>query len=241
MRGAALALAAVMLLATPAWAAPTTVLWAWERPEDLRAAPPGAEVAVMVAFVELSGDGLWARARRFRVLTAPDVRRIAMVHVQIDPRRPLVWTPELRARAAAAVLAFAQPPGYQGVQIDFEVRASERQALIDVVHDVRAALPPGIWLSMTALASWCETETWLADVPADEIVPMAFRMGHGGAAIRDKLDAGGDFAEPRCRSAIGVSLAGPQVRAPSGRRVYIFDPHSWTAEDLADAARRSGG
>ncbi len=45
----------------------------------------------------------------------------------------------LRARAAAAVLAYAGGPGVTAVQIDFEVRASQRPVLLDVLRDVRAA------------------------------------------------------------------------------------------------------
>ena len=226
------------LLAAPASASPALVLWAWERPEDLRAAGPGVEIAAMTGFVDLSGDRLRARSRRFPLLADPAARRIAMVHVQIDPRRPLKWSPPLRARTASAVLAYAKAPGIEAVQVDFEVRASQRPVLMDVLHDVRAGLPPGVRLSMTALASWCETETWLSDAPVDEVVPMVFRMGPGGAALKAKLAAGGDFAQGRCRDAIGVSLDAPLARIPPGRRLYVFNPHSWTAAEIAAVLTR---
>ena len=227
------------LLSSPsAHAGSALVLWAWERPEDLRAAGPKVEVAAVVGFVELSGDGLWARGRRFPLLTAPGARRIAVVHIQIDPSRPLAWTPALRARAAAAVLAYARTPGFQAVQIDFEVPASERQVLLDVVHDARAKLGAQTPLSMNALASWCETESWLPETDVDEIVPMVFRMGKGGDPLKAKLAAGGDFANPHCRSAIGISTDTPLVRIPGGRRVYVFNPHSWTQADIAAVLER---
>jgi hypothetical protein len=228
---------AAFALPAPAKATPTLVLWAWERPEDLRAAGPRVEVAAVEGFVELSGDSLWARGRRFPLLTAPGARRIAVVHVQIDPAKPLVWTPALRARTAATVLAYARTPGFQSVQIDFEVRASERQVLLDVVHDVRTGLP-NTHLSMNALASWCETETWLGQASVDEIVPMVFRMGQGGDALKARLAAGGDFANPRCRTAIGISTDTPLVRIPAGRRVYVFNPRSWTPGDIAAVLKR---
>jgi hypothetical protein len=119
------------------------------------------------------------------------------------------------------------------VQIDFEVRASERQALLDVVGDVRRALPPSESLSMTALASWCESENWAAAAGADEIAPMLFRMGPWGQAIRARLAFGEDFGEPACRRALAVSVDSPLARAPwSGRRIYLFDPRSWTERDF---------
>jgi hypothetical protein len=215
----------------------TLVLWAWERPEDLRTAGPNVEVAAMVGFVQLTGAGLWARGRRFPLRTAPGVRRTAVVHVQIDPAQPFTWTPALRARTAQTVLAYARTPGFQAVQIDFEVKESQRQVLLDLVQDVRAGLPATTPLSMNALVSWCETETWVSAAQVDEIVPMVFRMGAPGERLKARLAAGGDFANPRCRAAIGISTDTPLARIPGGRRVYVFNPHSWTPADIAAVAR----
>ncbi|HEY3947870.1 hypothetical protein [Phenylobacterium sp.] len=241
MRPPALALAVAVLFgaafAAPAGAQPALVLWAWERPEDLRSAGPDVEVAAVVGFVELTGAGLWARGRRFALRTAPGARRTAVVHVQIDPGQLLVWTPALRARAAQTVLAYARTPGFQAVQIDFEVKESQRQVLLDLLHDVRAGLPATTPLSMNALASWCETETWVDAAEVDEIVPMVFRMGPEGERLKARLAAGEDFADPRCRTAIGVSTDTPLARIPAGRRVYVFNPHSWTPADIAAVLR----
>ncbi len=203
-------------------------MWAWERPEDLRFLPADTEVAVQTGFVSLSGSDVTARGRRFTLLA--DRARVTMVvvHVQIDPRRPPVWTPDVRARLADAVVAHLGAETPKTVQIDLEVRASQRQMLLDLLTDVRARLPSPTRLSMTALASWCETETWLSDAPVDEIAPMLFRMGATGARMRAKLAAGGDFTNPRCRTALAVSSDAPIVRAPAGRRVYLFDPQGWT-------------
>jgi len=231
------ALAAALACAPRAPAAPALVLWAWERPEDLSSAPANVEVAAVEGFVQLSGDRIWARGRRFPLLTAPGARRIAVVHVQIDTSQPLKWTPELRARTASAVLAYATRPHFQAVQIDFEVPASDRQVLLDLAHDVRAGLAPGTPLSMNALASWCETENWIDAAPVDEIVPMVFRLGAGGAKLKAKIEAGGDFDDPRCRGAIGIATDTPLSSYPRDRRVYVFNPHSWTPAAIAGAIK----
>jgi hypothetical protein len=216
--------------------ASTLVLWAWERPEDLRFADGEAEVAVQTGFVELAGDGLEARGRRFK-LKAAAPPSTALVHVQIDHERPLEWTPRLRARTSAAILHYATAIRAKRVQLDFEVRASERAVLLDVLADLRRELPGGTLLSMTALASWCDTEGWLERAPVDEIVPMLFRMTVGGEALRKRLAAGGDFRNPRCRAALGIATDTPVDRAPAGRRVYLFNPRSWTAADFEQARR----
>ena len=206
------------------------VLWAWERPEHLRFARGMGEVAVQTGFIAITGDGLTTRGRRHPLLIAvPPTTNV--VHVQINHDRPLAWTPLLRHRVVAAVLHYATLRTTPRVQIDFEVRASERTVLLDVLHDVRRGLPRGTLLSMTALASWCDRETWLAAAPVDEIVPMLFRLGRGDDVIR-WLAEGRDFRQPRCRSALAISTDTRVVRAPRGRRVYLFDPDSWTREDF---------
>lgn len=216
---------------------PRFVLWAWERPEDLRFAGSEAEVAVQTGFVEISGNGFQSRGRRF-ALKAARPPATALVHVQIDHRRPLEWTPLLRARVGAAVLHHARAVPADRVQVDFEVRASERAVLLELLRDVRRGLPRGTHLSMTALASWCDTETWLEAAPVDEIVPMLFRMDRGGEPLKKRLAAGGDFRNPRCRAALGIATDSPIVRAPPGRRVYLFNPRSWTEADFRNARRQ---
>jgi len=234
MRGGLLTLLGLALAACqPNAPAPpsTLVIWAWERPEDLRFAGAEAEVAVQTGFVELSGEQVRDRGRHFplEVERPPDT---AIVHVEIDQSVPLAWTPRLRSRVVAAILHHARAFPARRVQVDFEVRASEREVLLEVLEDVRRGLPRTTLLSMTALASWCDTERWLDRAPVDEIVPMLFRMQEAGDALENRLAAGGDFRNPRCRSAFAVSTDTPVVRAPRGRRVYLFNPRSWTEADF---------
>jgi hypothetical protein len=212
---------------------PEFILWAWERPEDLRFAS-GAEIALQTGFIELSGDDLRTRGRRFP-LKATRPPETVVVHVQINHAKPLVWTPPLRERVAAAVHHYATETPAARVQLDFEVRESERPVLLDVLRDLRRALPAKTRLSMTALASWCMTENWLADAPVDEIVPMLFRMQKDGDSIIKTLAKGGDFRHPRCRAALAISTDSPILRAPPGRRIYLFNPRSWTHEDFRKA------
>ena len=187
------------------------------------------------ASVKLDGDVVVARGRRFPLLVDRPPST-SLVHVEIGRDRPLVWTAALRAETGAAILHYATRIPTRRVQIDFEVLASERQVLLDVFGDLRRALPRGTVLSMTALASWCG-EDWLGEVPVDEVVPMLFRMGPGGSSVRAALNAGRDLRHPRCRTALGVAIGSPIPHAPPGRRVYLFNPHSWMPADF-NAARR---
>ena len=107
-----------------------------------------------------------------------------------------------------------------------------------MLADVRRGLPPRTLLSMTALASWCDSETWLDRAPVDEIVPMLFRMQKGDPAIRRRLAQGKDFRHAKCRTALGISTDTPLARAPAGRRVYLFDPQRWTPTEFGAVRER---
>lgn len=232
-------LCAVLAAPADANAASQLVVWAWERPEDLRFLGTDAEVASQAGFVVLSGDGVFARGRRFPLLMQGKPG-VSVVHVQIDRERPLGWTAAQRSRAAQAVLALGARGGARELQVDFEVRRSERPVLLELLSDVRRALPSGVTLSMTALASWCDTEDWLSQAPVDEVVPMLFRMGPQGSVIKARLARGGDFANPVCRAALAVSTDAPWPRAPDGRRVYLFSPRSWRAPAYAAIKKEVG-
>ena len=208
------------------------VLWAWERPEALEALPSSYGVAVVAGFIRVrSRTMVVARGRRFPLVMGPErAQPIGVVHIEIDQGERLDWTETLQTQIIDAALSFAR--GYRAVQVDMEVRESQRGTLLNVLRDVRAGLAPGTTLSMTALASWCDTEHWIAAAPVDEIVPMLFRMGRDGYRLRARLASGGDFGEPRCRTAPGISADAP-VAIPPGRRVYIFKARPWDAAALS--------
>lgn len=230
MKAAAALIIALLPLSVPADAA--RIVWAWERPEMLAALPATIGIAAVTGFIRLRGDAIAvSRGRRFPVVTeAGRPAPIAVIHIEVDQNEPLAWGAELAAQVVAATLSFAGDAAE--IQVDMEVRASQRDALLGVLRGVRAGLPPGVRLSMTALASWCENETWLDRAPVDEIVPMLFRMGRGGLRLRAKLAAGGDFGYPGCRTAVGIATDTPSA-IPPGRRMYIFSPRPWDAAAIA--------
>ena len=225
-------LAAVLPATATARAQPARIVWAWERPEILDTLPAGVGIAAVTGFIRLRGDAMVVRrGRRFPLVTAPErPPPIAVVHIELDQGRPLEWSQLLADQVVGAALAFTH--GASHVQVDMEVRTSQRGALLDVLRGVRAGLPAGSTLSMTALASWCDSETWLDAAPVDEIVPMLFRMGSGGQRLRAKLAGGGDFTHHRCRDAVGIATDTPTV-VPPGRRVYSFNPRPWDAAAIA--------
>jgi hypothetical protein len=219
---------------------PAMVLWAWERPEDLRFAGPDIGVAVLAGSIMLSGQTVRVTGRRYPALTLPGQRIVGVVHIEIDRREPLVWSPSQREATVSRIFELADNPRFAEIQIDFEVRASERHVLLDVLRAVRATLPAWQELSMTALASWCDTERWLGSAPVEKVVPMLFRMGPTGENLKRRLVTGDDFGDHHCRTSLGIAVDTPPYRLPSGRQIYIFNPHSWNSEALGVILRDLG-
>jgi hypothetical protein len=216
---------------------PNTVLWAWERAEDLRFVDPREiGIAFLTCTVELRGDDATVRPRVQPISYPPGAFRIAVVRVETsrDDR------PALSARQREAVVAavLARIDGVSAVQIDFDAARSQRAFYRELLVDLRGALPDAMGLSMTALASWSIHDRWLEGLPVDEAVPMLFRMGADAKRVRAYLDGGNDFAEPLCRTSVGYSIDEPRPKTQPGRRVYLFSPTAWTPAALAAALER---
>jgi hypothetical protein len=124
--------------------------------------------------------------------------------------------------------------GQSVVQLDFEVRQSQKAFLQEVVAEIRHRLPAHIALSMTALASWCSGDYWLGQMQADEIVPMIFRMGTDQQIIRKQIRRDAGFAHANCNRAIGFADDEPMLAARAARR-YYFSPKAWSPASFAQA------
>jgi len=207
------------------------MLWAWERPTDLRFInPKETGVAFLAQSIRLSSGEVEIRPR-LQSLNLPDgTRLMAVARVETDA----INTPELsvqqREKLAGAIANMAKLPNVSNIQIDFDATKSERAFYRDVIVDVRRRLPDTVSLSITALASWCTYDDWLSDLPIDEAVPMLFRMAGDGKQIARRLDAGDDFIASPCRHSYGVSTDEPRSSLSSARRLYVFSPDPWTEQ-----------
>ena len=230
-----------MILATlascePASAPPDTlILWAWERPEDLRFLEPDeAEVAVLAATIRLRVNQADAHARSVPLHVQPGVRVSAVVRLEIGEDATL--DARQLARTAGWIREIAKRPQYSGLQIDFDAPKSARDFYRELLAELR---PDFDRLTMTALASWCfESGSWLGDLPVDEIAPMLFRMGPGGEAYLAQLEREKSFSEPRCGAAIGIATDEPLRWRPGASRLYVFHPKPWSEQDYRAVVER---
>ncbi|MEO8663656.1 MAG: DUF3142 domain-containing protein [Bryobacteraceae bacterium] len=221
-------LLASLLLLSDATAPPPLMLWVWERPSDLRSLPARAGVAFLASTVTLAAGKAFVTPRFQPLQVKPGTFRMAVVRIE-GPVVPVVLTHAQRDRTAAAIVQTARLVNADALQVDFDARLSERAFYSAVLKDVRQALGPRQFLSITALVSWCGApQTWLNILPVNEVVPMAFEMGSGAAAAETLLRSGGHFPNPRCQAAIGVSTEGLALAKGAYTRRYIFPYGEWT-------------
>lgn len=208
---------------------PSLVLWAWERPVDLRQVGDDVAVAFLAQTVVLDEAEVRVVPRRQPLKVRPATPLIAVTRIESNPRSAIELQAAQVTRLAARIAATAAH--VSGIQIDFDARASERRFYGALLREVRSALGARTPMTITALASWCQSDDWLEGLPIDGAVPMLFRMEAGNR---------GPHAEPlltaaACRGAVGTSLDEPLAFSRRGRRVYVFNPGRWTEETVTRA------
>jgi len=212
--------------------APPLMLWAWEEPEDLRDIDRQRVGVAFLAERIFLGRDVRVVPRRQSVLVPDHVYAVAVT--RLEAGAAFADSATLRRKTADAILRAATMPGVRGVQVDFDATVSQREFYADVLRQVRARLPLGVGLTMTALVSWCaEPAGWMHRLPVDAAVPMYFTLGeHVGRW---------EIREPLCAGSAGVStdeaMAAPDLSGES--QVYVFAPRPWTAEQIA-VLNRSG-
>ncbi|HLM00180.1 MAG TPA: hypothetical protein VK400_03930, partial [Pyrinomonadaceae bacterium] len=218
---------------------PGTILWAWERGEDLRFLDTRRfGVAFLAQTLVLERDEIVFRPRRQPLELAPNTYAIAVTRIETNKeknKRPAL-SDKQKNKIISLIKRTMDLPDVRAVQIDFDVMASERNFYKSLARDLRKNLPENTPLTITALASWCVGDPWFNEMPVDEAVPMAFRMGADDKAIRDFLAKENDWREPLCKGSYGIALDEPllETKFKPNRRLFIFnsDAKGWKAEDL---------
>ena len=205
---------------------PPVTLWVWERPEDLRSIDPRTTAIATLDRTLVLGRTMSVVPRRQSYLYPAGTRRIAVVRIEA----PGTIAEGMEPFAAEAILDVAGEPAIAALQIDFDARQSQRAFYTALLRDLRRRMPRSLPLSITALASWCSSDDWIAALPVDEAVPMLFRMEPGRRFARPGIP---EFRirEPLCESSTGVSTREPASANLAGKRVYVFADAGWR-EDL---------
>jgi hypothetical protein len=219
---------------------PAVVLWAWERSERLSFIDPRAVgVAFLARTLYLTGSDVIIRPRLQPFSAPPDTPLMAVVRLATDRWQPPDLSSAQLEMVTAAIAAVGRLSGIQALQVDFDATVSQRNFYRQVLSHLRRELPAGMPLSMTALASWCIFDDWLAGLPVDEVVPMVFRMGADHDRVRRYL-ATEDFRAPGCRHSLGIATDEPLPTIRPGRRLYVFHPQAWRLEAMTSVLEEVG-
>jgi hypothetical protein len=215
---------------------PKTILWAWERPEDLQFLDPNQiGVAFLAQTLVLKGADVVFKPRLQPLKVRPETKLIAVTRIESQKTTgsPSALTASQREQLTERIVRTLHLGNVSAVQVDFDAATSEREFYRRLLTDLRQKLPDNVPLSMTALASFCIGDRWLSDLSVDEAVPMIFRMGADDQSIKTALASGNDFREPVCRKSYGVSLDEPlEMKFDPARRLYFFNARAWTQEDV---------
>ncbi len=219
---------------------PKIIVWAWERPEDLRFLDARRHgVGFLAGTIYLRSDDAILRGRLQPLAVSEHTPLVAVVRIESDRSNPPRLSPNQRLQAANEILSVASAR-LAGVQIDYDATVSERAFYTALLTEVRAKLPANLPLAITALASWCMDDPWIRSLPIDEAIPMLFRMGPDHELVMRRLTSGGDFSVKACRASLGLSTDEPLARMPQGRRIYLFHPHAWSAGEFNRALTALG-
>ena len=221
---------------------PNTILWAWQRAEDLTQLDPHEfGVAYLACNLVLSGDMVRTHWRDQPLKLALETVIVPVIRIDIDRRHPPILSDEQADKIAAVMNRIAATPRAALVQIDFDALESERPFYRQLINRVRAALPSGMPLSITSLASWCLFDNWIKDLPVDETVPMMFSLGHDRQKVMQYFASHADFLVKSCCKSLGLSLEEPdvnQLMIPAARqrkipvRVYVFTRTAWNDKKI---------
>ncbi|HMT09146.1 MAG TPA: hypothetical protein PKA82_14170, partial [Pyrinomonadaceae bacterium] len=108
---------------------PRKIIWAWERPEDLRFLDPKLYgVAFLAQTITLEQDRVDVRKRRQPLEIADGTYVIAVTRIETvkEYGKQPTKTPEMADRIAELVMTTLDRRDVRGVQIDFDAVASER-------------------------------------------------------------------------------------------------------------------
>jgi hypothetical protein len=219
VRKLACSIAVVSILASCSREPRRVIPWAWERREDLRYVR--GEVAYLAQTITLRGAATDVRPRMQPLLVDRAVRLTPVIRIETD--HATLDDAQKRAVADAIVRLRSDI-----VQIDFDATLSQRPFYRALLGDLHKTIPH---IGITALASWCSDDRWLAGLPIDDAIPMLFQMGSDDHAVRARLDRGDDFREPLCRASAGIALDEAPPRLPERRRIYVFNSRKWSRDD----------
>lgn len=217
---------------------PKIIIWAWERPENLLFInDKNIGVAFLAGSIIFKDSKITIKPRLQPLLINREIPMIPVIRIDnLDKNNQLQLSDDQFSEVLEFIIKTCSQNKIAGCQLDFDAKISERDFYKKLIIKVRNGIPKSIPLSITALASWCDINSWLDDLPIDEAIPMFFRLGTDEYLIRNNL-VGESFMKAKiCQNSIGISIDEPLPPSKylKNRKIYIFNPHPWTHEDFSN-------
>lgn len=212
---------------------PKIILWAWERPENFSFIDTKETgVAFLSQTIAIKNDEVERFPRRQPLEIPEGAFVVAVTRIESDKKEKPALTIEQRNKIVELIAKTSTQKNVKAIQIDFDASETEREFYKTILVDLKKQLPVQVSLSITALASWCIYDNWIKDASVDEAVPMLFRLGVDEQNIVGYLNSNHDWREPLCHESYGISLDEPERKIDVSRRIYVFNPRSWSREDF---------
>ncbi|WP_031495352.1 hypothetical protein [Bryobacter aggregatus] len=179
---------------------PPWMLWAWEQPMDFSflAERKDVGVAYLAATAFVDARGVKIRYRSAALTIPKSVYQMPVLRIE-GREKPQDSTTLLRACNRLI------RDGGGKLQINFDAPPALRPIYGELITALKRIHGAKLFLSMTVLAGWCE-QAWFASLPADERVPMLFRMGPAGRSVVRRLEQHRKFSSPACQRSLGYSI-----------------------------------
>jgi len=213
---------------------PSLMLWAWEYPCDLQFIDiRKTGVAYLAGTIVLTGNNVLSKPRLQTLKVKGGTFMTAVVRIETDRRMTACLSDEQLNQLVSKIIELVEIKPAQAVQIDFDAKQSERSFYRNLLKALAKRLPSGMPLSITSLASWCLGDTWIKDLPCDEVVPMFFSMGKDRQRVLTLLQSKRVVSQLSASKSFGLCIDEPDVIAclpmPS-RHVYLFSEKGWNSK-----------
>src|SRR5262249_29441985 len=129
---------------------PAVVLWAWERPEDLRGIDTKRfAVAFLAQTLVLKGDDVILKPRHQPLEVSPDTKMMAVTRIESSKQtgERATLSDAQKNRLISLVMRTRELETVAAIQIDFDAAVSERDFYRGFLKDLRTQLPDNMPLS----------------------------------------------------------------------------------------------
>ena len=217
---------------------PRIVLWAWTHDEDFSFIDPKTTAIAFYAGTLVLGSETATLCRRKNKLFIPKSCHHFPVF-RIENAHPTeAATDEAFKVALRLISEYCETHPTNKLQIDFDASLLDRPAYLNFLQAVRKKFGDKKAVSITALASWCHGDRWLADAPVDEAVAMFFSLGQGKEEALNLLSKEISITGGKYDQSLGFSVSETETNSvliksasmKSAKHIYAFSSLGWTKQ-----------